>query len=1036
MENNNIKIYRKNLNEASQKADFKEILTISLKILEILPNDYQALLSIAKVYITSAKEKTALKIFKRLIALYGDKDWDIMYYLARAQYQMTETMGDVEPVKKLLQIPKLTKYQKEQTYDLFKRHYILTGDTGLALKYNKRCIEYSTDIDKKHDEYTNYLFNLHYLHNIKAEHLYKEHKKFNNLFSDIPQYEHKMERTGKKKKIRIGYISPDFHKHAVVLFVYHMLNKYDEKYFEVYCYAKCDEDDISRQIKSYVDKWTNILGMSDKNTADCIYNDKIDILFDLAGHTKGNSLAVMARKPAPIQICGIGYFNTTGLKAMDYFLTDVFCDEPGKNDKYFTEQLLYMPHSHFGYTAVDMSWKPKDAACLKNNYITFGSMNFFTKVNSQVIKVWQSILDKVPKSRLLLKDRTVMTPVVLAKIKKRWQKAGLDLNRVDFEIATPDYFKSYYKIDIALDTFPYPGGATTCDALYMGVPVITLKGQRHGARFGYSLLKNIGSIDDCIAYSLEDYVNKAVRLANNYQRINYLHLTLREKMQLSPIMNGYLYMQNLEKKYIEIWEKYTGIEFKINREDKIRSAEIYRQSMQHKQEINILKQLNNDKKFYSNMAEGYTGLGDTKKAAKYYLLASNSVNDIDEKRKNYSAYLFKLLFYKNDILKIVATHKAYQQFFTDVKKMPVKKSNNDKIRIAYISSDFRQNVMFSFYQAMFNKYDKGKFEVTCYCLNKEDVFTEQIKNKVDSWKNLFKVDILRAAKIINNDNNDILFDLSSHTAKNILSILAYKPVGIQISGLGYMGPIGLDAIDYYLSDRYICPNENEKYLPEKQIKMKQSVFCYTAKPDLPESIGAPCEKNNYITFGSFNNINKITDEVLQTWNKILQAVPNSILVLKDHSFISLDTRIEFQKRLENLMIDQQRIYLECADSFYMQRYLEMDIALDTFPYNGGGTTCDALYMGVPVISLVGNNYVSRMGNSILNNLNLGELIAENITEYVQKAINLVNDVELVNLLHKNLRIIMQRSPLMNEKKYIQELEEKYIQILKSRKVEK
>ncbi|WP_182188057.1 O-linked N-acetylglucosamine transferase, SPINDLY family protein [Pectinatus frisingensis] len=1028
-----ISVYRKRLQYACSQGKYSEILDLTKKILYIVPDDYQALIIAAETYMTINENNRAIKILDKMMELYGENNWNIMYCAARLKLQKFDEVGDIRPTQKLFKIQGLNTDKKYKICNLLRKNYMFRGDIGLSLKYFKRCIKYCTDYKQKQHEYTGFLFTLHYLHNIKAEHMYNEHKYFNRFFNKIPIYNHEL--SPAKKKLRIGYISPDLRYHAVVFFAYQMFKKYDKKYFEVYCYAKCKEDKISEGIRKNVDCWKNINNMSDKHIAQMIYDDKIDILFDLAGHSKNNCLAVLAYKPAPIQISGIGYFDTTGLETVDYFLTDTFCDERGRNDKYFSENLLYMPHSHLCYTPADVSLTPQKAPCSKNGYITFGSMNFLIKINSVVARVWQTILDKVPNSRLLLKDRMITTPFALEQLKKRWQRAGLDIDRVDFEPWSQDYLKSYYKIDIALDTFPYPGGATTCDALYMGVPVITLVGQKHGSRFGYSLLSNIGSMDDCIAYTPEDYIDKAVQLAQNGNRINFMHLFLREHMQLSVLMNGYAYMQDLEHKYFKIWKNYAGYEIERSFDDRLRSAEIYRQTYQYKQEYDILGGLvnrtsDNNNNLYQEMANCCIKLGHPKKASQYYLLAAKTSDNVCIQIKNYSAYLLSLLYYEKNLKKIYMEHKDYQQFFHNVKQFPYKKHYNSKIRVAYISADFRKHVMFSFYQAMLCTYDKSKFEIICYCLNKEDNDSEYLKRQVNEWYNLYGIPWGDIGQKIYRDNIDILVDLSGHTIGNALPVFAYRPASIQISGLGYIGPIGLSTIDYYLTDKYCCPSGlPDRYFSEKPLKLMNSQFCYTENVKLPISKGTPVLRNKFITFCSFNNYAKITDEVLIIWNKILEQVPGSIFILKNQTFVSNDVRQSFHTRLKKLAIKGEKFYLECADSLYMQRYLDVDIALDTFPYNGGGTTCEALFMGVPVISLSNGAYVSGIGNSILSNINMDELVVNNINDYIKKAVALANDLELLDLLHKNMRKIMLESSLMDKKLYMKNLEEKYIKLI-------
>lgn len=190
----------------------------------------------------------------------------------------------------------------------------------------------------------------------------------------------------------------------VVYFSYPLLAHYNKDCYEVFCYAKGSTDAITEQLKSFVDKWTDITCMSDQQAARCIFDDEIDILFDLSGHSANNCLPVLARKPAPIQICGIGYFNTTGLPVVDYFLTDVYCDPIGMNDDLFTEKLLRLPHSHFCYTPPDNVKKYRRMEKPNHKEIVFASFNNFSKITDSMLTLWLQILARVPKSRLILKS--------------------------------------------------------------------------------------------------------------------------------------------------------------------------------------------------------------------------------------------------------------------------------------------------------------------------------------------------------------------------------------------------------------------------------------------------------------------------------------------------------------------------------------------------------------------------------------------------------------------------------------------------------
>ncbi len=388
--------------------------------------------------------------------------------------------------------------------------------------------------------------------------VFKAHSKYNELFENFKTIENRT--LNKKSKIRIGYISPDFRKHVVVFFSFKLLANYDKNKFEVICYAKGSEDGVTSQLKTLVDGWRNINNLSEDEAAILIKNDEIDILFDLSGHTANSCLPILARKPAPIQISGIGYFNTTGLKAVDYFLTDINCDPIGANDNLFIEKLLRLPHSHFCYTPSDEVpeveyLSPQE----KKGYITFGSFNNFTKVTDEILLMWKKIMDRFNNSKLLLKSSVFNSEYGTEVIKKRLERLGFDLTKIELRGFSADYLEEYNEIDIALDTYPYPGGGTTCDALYMGVPVITLVGERHGSRFGYSILKNI-EMEECIAFTKIDYIEKAISLANDTKKLKQWRKILRGKMEKSPLMNGDLYMDSIEQAYIRIYQEYLDAE--------------------------------------------------------------------------------------------------------------------------------------------------------------------------------------------------------------------------------------------------------------------------------------------------------------------------------------------------------------------------------------------------------------------------------------------------------------------------------------------
>ena len=453
---------------------------------------------------------------------------------------------------------KMTGNMQQLIFNFFAHIYKFFSMPIVAMKCSYIACSVAEDLPAKWQEYSNYLFNAHYLFMTKEEY-FLAHKGFNALFKNWEQLTHDRVTHRRHKKIRLGYISSDFRQHVCLLFIWVMVTKYNRDKFEVYVFSKSSiEDKYSECIKSNVDQWFNIASLYYPKAAKFIYDHEVDILVDLAGHSSGNALPVLAYKPAPVQVCGIGYFATTGLKAVDYFLTDKYLVNKDTK-KYFVEKLLIMPHSHFCYTPLnDMPQACTGAPCKRNGYITFGSFNGLTKVNDEVLLTWINILRQVPGSKIILKGNMLGCPEGKELMRQKLLAMGLVEEQFDLRPFTLPYLEEYNEIDIALDTFPYPGGGTTCDALYMGVPVVTLGDGSHGGNFGISLLKNIG-LDECCTYSRQEYIERAVLLASDYELLDVMHRGLRNMMDNSPILNSALYMKNLEDGYEKIWQRYVSI---------------------------------------------------------------------------------------------------------------------------------------------------------------------------------------------------------------------------------------------------------------------------------------------------------------------------------------------------------------------------------------------------------------------------------------------------------------------------------------------
>ncbi len=374
--------------------------------------------------------------------------------------------------------------------------------------------------------------------------LYAAYKKYSADITPSPRrfYAH--------DKIRVGFVSVDFQWHVVMAWSWALLTELDKNFFAVYCYSGVKAPDkVTNHFRATVDVWRDIAALTDEQAAELIRADEIDILFDLAGHTADNRLRVFAYRPASVQISGVGYMNSTGLDAMDYFLSDVHC--AGKSSPYFTEKLILLPRSHICYEPPTKLEPAAAPPCLANGFVTFGSFNHFGKVTDSILRAWKKILDTVPNSRLILKHKIFNRSDGRDFVSERLKKFGFDSSRVELRPYTANHLAEYADIDVALDTFPYTGGVTTCEALYMGVPVVSLYGDRHGTRFGLSILTNVG-LEALAVDSFGAYVERAVALAGDWELLQVLRTNLRGMMKLSPLMDATNYARAVGEALITI----------------------------------------------------------------------------------------------------------------------------------------------------------------------------------------------------------------------------------------------------------------------------------------------------------------------------------------------------------------------------------------------------------------------------------------------------------------------------------------------------
>ncbi len=355
-----------------------------------------------------------------------------------------------------------------------------------------------------------------------------------------------------ERRLRLGYVSADLRHHVVGWNLLPLLQEAESVDFEIFCYADVPSPDgVTAQLRSLSHHWRSIAGVANEQVAEMIRADQIDILVDLALHTAGNKQAVFARKPAPVQVTYLGYCGTTGLSAMDYRLSDPYLDPPGTDLACYSEQTIRLPHSYWCYQPVGPTPEVTAPPFLTAAGVTFSCLNNFAKVSPAALDLWAAILRAVPRSRLLLQ-----APAGSCRddILRRFARHELSFERVEFVGRQPweQYIQCYQSIDIALDPFPYGGGISTCDALWMGVPVVTLSGHTAVGRAGRSILSNIG-LPELIAETPKQYVEIAVALASDLPRLSGLRSTLRERIERSPIRDAARHARDVEAAFREMW---------------------------------------------------------------------------------------------------------------------------------------------------------------------------------------------------------------------------------------------------------------------------------------------------------------------------------------------------------------------------------------------------------------------------------------------------------------------------------------------------
>lgn len=434
--------------------------------------------------------------------------------------------------------------------------YISLGEPELSTALYRRLIEADPD---SWPARTHLLFGMQYDPAIPNEQVLAEHKEYGDIVRRVvgpPRSDFSNARS-LDRPLRVGYLSSDFTQHVVMCFVEKAIAAHDRSRVGVYCISNTkNRDAVTERIRQNADAWIDIHGLNDDQAVELIREHDLDIVVDLVGHTSSNRLLLLGRRLAPVQALWCGYSNTSGLDVVDYIIADNIIAPPGETH-FFTEEPIRLPNSFLCFTPPPDSPDIGPLPFEKNGYITFGCLNNPSKINQHVVNWWAGLLREVPDSKFLLRYMLYDDPLVAARVDKMFRQAGVPVDR--YQVfgggAGTNFRNTYNSFDIALDTFPYNGTTTTCEALWMGVPVVTLYGDRFAARVGASLLTYCG-LGGMVAANPDEYVQQAAALARQPELLARFRRELRTHLANTPVFDYPLFTGGLEDAYQQMFARW------------------------------------------------------------------------------------------------------------------------------------------------------------------------------------------------------------------------------------------------------------------------------------------------------------------------------------------------------------------------------------------------------------------------------------------------------------------------------------------------
>jgi len=552
-----------------RQGEFEKAVQSFERVLRLQPNDVSALLNLGYVAQAQGGIEAALRYYQQAIAVAPDQaeaynNAAVLYFSAQEYTQAIDLLQqairiapDYSEAHNNLGNALLAQGRLGAAIESYRtaaslqpEHPGVWNNLGNALidrgdlDQGMAALEHAITPEARYPvAVSNWLMALNYRPHITLEGLYQAHKQHGPRFGTPAAVSRKGVTAN---PLRIGFVSPDFRQHPVAYLIEPVLASATPGVLEIFCYSDVGQGDaVTARLQGYGHAWRDIHGQSDTAVADMMRRDGVRVLIDLAGHTAQARPSLFARRAAPVQVSWLGYFSTTGLAAMDYFIGDEVCT-PLAWQPYFTEKLALMPHTRFCYRPPADAPAPAPLPSASGKLFTFGCFNILAKLNAEVIALWSEILRAIPDSRLILRARFLEDDDTRQALAARWQAAGAPLDRIQMFGPVPhaQLLAAYAEIDLALDPFPFGGGMTTLEALWMGVPVLTLLGDRPAGRQSASFMQTL-ELPQFVAANGAEYLQCAMAVQADTKMLAAVRNTLRERMRGSPLCDEKGFMRNL-----------------------------------------------------------------------------------------------------------------------------------------------------------------------------------------------------------------------------------------------------------------------------------------------------------------------------------------------------------------------------------------------------------------------------------------------------------------------------------------------------------